>query len=154
MIPSKSETRVLLVVSVLAIASVGACASSTGGSRDLATTAQRAPADACPDSAVSRESGVATEPKLLNARTVNRLMEDAYPDSLQQKGVGGRVLVLVAVGKDGTVQNVRLGGNPGVRPLNEAALRIARRMRFRPACSNHGPVAAIVPIPLDFQVHG
>lgn len=79
---------------------------------------------------------------------------DSIADSLEERGVGGRVLVLLAVAPDGSVRKARLASNPGVPALSQAALRVAKRMRFRLGCSNHGPVDAMLPMPLNFVPGG
>lgn len=141
----------LLICSSLFLA-VSGCATSPDSSGGATASSVSEARSACPEEAASLPDGQATDPVLLNRETVLRLMKRSYPDSLRDRGFDGRVLVFVSVGSDGSIEDLKLGSNPGIDALNQAAFRVALAMRFRPACSNEGPVSAVVPMPLGFRV--
>lgn len=75
-----------------------------------------------------------------------------YPALARKRGWQGRVLLAVAVGSDGSVQEVRVHGGSGHELLDEAALRAVRAWRFQPGSRGGEPVASLVQVPVHFQL--
>ncbi len=77
----------------------------------------------------------------------------AYPDSLRDRGVEGRVVVQVVVDSMGQAE-------PGTATVlqsthtgfNQAAIDFVNAARFRPARSHGRTVPAMVTVPIDFKV--
>lgn len=76
-----------------------------------------------------------------------------YPDMARDAGVEGRVLVLMLVGKDGHVLDVRVDPKHSVPMLDAAAIDCARSCVFKPALSNDHPVMVWVQRPFEFRLH-
>jgi protein TonB len=73
-----------------------------------------------------------------------------YPESARQAGVDGTVLVQALVGRDGLIADAVVMRGP--RPLYDAALDAVWQWVFKPALSNHKPVAVWVAIPVKFSL--
>lgn len=75
-------------------------------------------------------------------------------DALRAVGAGleAQVVLLVRVGDQGEVREVEIAESSGVESLDDAALWIGRQMRFDPARYQGEPVAALVRLPLTFDV--
>ena len=71
-----------------------------------------------------------------------------YPKIAQEAGVEGQVLLLVLVGKDGQVKEVRV--QKGIPMLNDSAVQAAKKASFKPALQNNKPVAVWVALPIKF----
>jgi protein TonB len=76
-----------------------------------------------------------------------------YPDMARDAGVEGRVVVLMLVGKDGHVLDVRVDPKHSVPMLDAAALDCARSCVFKPALSSDHPVMVWVQRPFEFRLH-
>ena len=78
----------------------------------------------------------------------------AYPDSLKQRGIGGRVVLEVVVDTNGRVMPdrivVRASPHAG---FTEAAITAARHCRFEPARLGRVAVRKIAEITQDYSVH-
>lgn len=77
----------------------------------------------------------------------------AYPDSLREQGIEGRVTVQVVVDTTGSVEPgsavVVQSPNAG---FNQAALAFVYTAHFRPATRHGHPVRAVVEVPIDFKL--
>lgn len=95
---------------------------------------------------------VEEKPLLDNARDVARLLDRNYPEALSEAGVAGQVMLQLIVDENG---RVRPGSARVVSASHEeftaATLRIAERMRFRPARVEGRPVAVMVTLPIDWK---
>jgi TonB family protein len=91
-------------------------------------------------------------PELENERDVRRILEREYPALLRRSGIGGVVVVWAFVGLDGAVEEVEIRESSGYDGMDAAALRVAGRMRFRPAMNRDRTVAVWVSIPITFRV--
>lgn len=69
---------------------------------------------------------------------VTRRTDPIYPPIAKSVGTAGTVQLEVSVGKDGSVQGVRVLGGP--RLLEEAAADAVKRWKFRPYTINNQPV--------------
>jgi TonB family protein len=76
--------------------------------------------------------------------------EPEYPSIARSAGVEGTVTLLVLVGEDGNVAEVRVSGGPDL--FHDAAVAAVKQARFRPALSRQRPVAAWVLLPIKFAL--
>ena len=67
-----------------------------------------------------------------NRDEVKRAIRSQYPDRLREAGVGGVAHVLVHVESDGTVSDALVQSSAGRTALDEAAVDVARQIRFAP----------------------
>jgi TonB family protein len=75
-----------------------------------------------------------------------------YPPLARQRGIGGKVVILVLVDEEGKVSEARL--QQGLAPksgINEAILDALRRSRFRPATKNGIPVKMWRPVVVEVK---
>ncbi len=93
-------------------------------------------------------------PNLINEEEVQQAIDDEYPALLRDAGIGGTVHVQIFVDVAGVVQNAVVGRSSGHDPLDEAALRAARVMRFTPALDVDEPVPVWIAIPITFIADG
>ena len=93
-------------------------------------------------------------PNLTNEEEVQQAIDDEYPALLRDAGIGGTVHVQIFVDTAGVVQNAVVGRSSGHGPLDEAALRAARVMRFTPALDVDEPVPVWIAIPITFIADG
>lgn len=79
---------------------------------------------------------------------------DEVTDALRAVGSGleARVVLLLNVDEKGRVTEVRIGRSSGDEGLDDAARWVGERMRFSPAMYEGEPVAALVEIPVTFDV--
>jgi protein TonB len=91
-----------------------------------------------------------TAPRLKNVDEAGRALEREYPPMLRDAGVGGRVEVWIRLDETGALQDVRVSVSSGHQGLDEAALRVARTMRFDPAMNRDKRVPVWVSIPITF----
>lgn len=74
-----------------------------------------------------------------------------YPDFAQKAGIEGRVFVRFVVNKEGNVENPTV--TRGVhRLLNEEALRVVKKMKFRPGKQRDRPVKVQMTLPVNFKL--
>jgi protein TonB len=116
--------------------------------------------EAAPESAPPAESTETAEPEyvpvdvppvLTNAEEVRELLQELYPASLKEEGVGGTVTVWMWVDEAGTVTETRMQKSSGHDALDEAAQQIAASMIFTPAENKGGPVSVWVAQPIEFR---
>jgi protein TonB len=83
---------------------------------------------------------------------VARLLDRNYPEALSAAGVSGQVLLELVVDENGRVRpgSVRVV-SASHEEFTAATLRIAERMRFRPARVDDRPVAVKVTLPIDWK---
>lgn len=67
-------------------------------------------------------------------------------------GLEAQVVLLVHVGREGEVREVRIQRGSGDDGLDEAAIWVGERMRFQPAKYEGRPVSAWVTVPVTFDV--
>ena len=73
-----------------------------------------------------------------------------YPLELACAGLGGQVILVLTVGADGTLQEVRTERTSRRNSLDAAAVAAVRTWRFRPATVRGKPVAAKIRVPVTF----
>ena len=93
-------------------------------------------------------------PNLINEEEVQQAIDDEYPPLLRDARIGGTVHVQIFVDVAGVVQNAVVGRSSGHDPLDEAALRAARVMRFTPALDVDELVPVWIAIPITFIADG
>jgi protein TonB len=90
-------------------------------------------------------------PMLTNADDVRDLLQEVYPATLKDEGVGGRVVLWMQVDETGTVTESRIQESSGHEALDEAAKEIAASMQFTPAENKGDPVSVWIAQPIDFR---
>jgi protein TonB len=128
---------------------LAACAASGSGAPGAATSPGLAAEDT---TAALEEREVEDAPELLFRDQVGRDIVREYPESLRQSGVEGTVVLRMRVNVRGGTNSVSIARSSGYPQLDEAARGVARRMRFKPAQLNGGPVASWVTLPVDFRI--
>ena len=91
------------------------------------------------------------EPSLTNRSEFGRALERAYPATLKDAGMGGRVVLWVFIARNGTVGDVRIYKSSGYTALDEAAEGVMRTARFSPAENRGESVPVWVALPVTFQ---
>ena len=108
-----------------------------------------------PDSGTYELSALDTPPELLNRDEVAAALQRNYPPLLRDAGVGGRVMLRYRITRAGDVD---AGSVEVLESTHDdftvAALRVAKRMRFRPGRYNGSPVPVWVSQPITFQPGG
>ncbi|EQD26376.1 protein containing TonB [mine drainage metagenome] len=64
----------------------------------------------------------------------------------------GTVYLLVLVGPDGSVQDVKVDQSSGYRDLDRAAIEAARKWKFNPGSRDGKPVGGWVKVPVQFKL--
>jgi len=83
-----------------------------------------------------------------SAETPEKMNLPAYPAEALENNEQGRITLHATISKDGTLQNVRLVGEPSI--LSNAALRAVKTWRYHPHIENGIPVDAETQITIDF----
>jgi TonB family protein len=91
-------------------------------------------------------------PTLLNRDEVASALESEYPPLLRNAGVEGTVNVWFHIGEDGRILATQVQESSGHEALDEAALRVAKQVRFSPALDQAEPVPVWVALPISFKV--
>lgn len=104
---------------------------------------------------VTLEAGSADRPPVLvNGEIVAHTLERTYPRELAARGIGGTVRMRFQIDADGHVAPETVRVLWATRPeFIEAALAMARRLRFRPAKVGGRPVAVWATVPLSFSMN-
>ncbi|MEO5595756.1 MAG: energy transducer TonB [Lysobacteraceae bacterium] len=77
-----------------------------------------------------------------------------YPRDALRNGEQGVVNLLIVVGADGIVDDVRVVGRSGSRSLDRAAVDAIRDWDFQPATQGGMPVPATLELPIEFTLNG
>jgi protein TonB len=80
-------------------------------------------------------------------------VQDYYPDASRRAGEEGRATVKICVNATGKIDSVDIVTTTGHPLLDEAALKVARAFRFKPATSEGKPVASCPSLPVKFELH-
>ncbi|HTT04920.1 MAG TPA: energy transducer TonB, partial [Steroidobacteraceae bacterium] len=97
---------------------------------------------------------VAPVPKVQPRPTFIPDVNDYYPDSSRRNNEEGRALVNVCVDTRGRVATVKVSSSTGHPMLDEAALKVAKAFRFKPATQGGKPVDDCVSLPVKFVLTG
>ena len=90
-------------------------------------------------------------PEITNREEVTDLLMSEYPAALREAGIGGGAVVWFLVSAGGMVEDTRVSQTSGQTQFNEAALRVARAIRFTPAMNRDEPVAVWIEVPITFR---
>ncbi|HXY52451.1 MAG TPA: TonB family protein [Terriglobales bacterium] len=127
--------------------------------------APRKPAPPVSDAALVKKQPVATtkpvprpgekpmdqiDPEIAEQFVLDRV-EPEYPEGARQKRIQGMVVLLAQVGKDGSVQDLKvLSGNP---ELVDAAVAAVRQWKYTPYTKANKPVPFQTRVTLSFALH-
>lgn len=92
-------------------------------------------------------------PELSNRSAAERLLRQNYPPLLRDSGLTGRTVVTMIIDAEGRVE----AGSVSVvetshESFRDPAVKVAERMRFRPARLNGRAVPVIVTIPIEWKL--
>ena len=90
-------------------------------------------------------------PELLNGPEVSAALQRFYPPLLRSADVGGMVKLWFYIDAKGNVARVLLKSSSGHAALDDAALKVAEVMRFKPAKNRDELVAVWVDMPIIFR---
>jgi TonB family protein len=90
-------------------------------------------------------------PELINRGEVQQALVRNYPPLLRDAGIGGNPTVHFFIDQTGEVRRLLLSRSSGYPALDEAALAVAKVMRFSPAQNRDRDVAVWVEIPIIFS---
>lgn len=91
-------------------------------------------------------------PRVTNRSEVAAAVERAYPPALRAARIGGTAQVWLFIDETGQIQTVLLRESSGHPLLDEAALNVARLVRFTPPYNKDKPVPVWISIPISFVV--
>lgn len=131
------------------LASAALLGCSTGG----APPPEAPPVTVHPDSAYQVEA-LTEKPELANRRETARALEELYPATLRDRGLGGVVVLDLVLDAAGRVEEARVEKSSGYVDLDRAGRDAALRMRFTPGRIGDTPVRARMTLPLTFQTRG
>lgn len=80
-------------------------------------------------------------------------VQDYYPDASRRAGEEGRATVKICVNATGKIDSAEIANSTGHPLLDEAALKVAKAFRFKPATSEGKPVASCPSLPVKFELH-
>jgi len=90
-------------------------------------------------------------PQLVNREEVRVSLENNFPVAKRNQGGDWATSVWLYIRDDGVVERIRINESSGDPVMDEAALRVARVMRFSPAENRGEPVPVWVSIPVTFR---
>jgi len=93
---------------------------------------------------------VDTEPKLTNGDEMQKLLSEQYPADLREAGISGSIDLFMFIDASGTVTEVRPFGPRQQIQFEQAAERIARSMKFRPAEYGGRPIGVWIIQKIEF----
>ena len=82
------------------------------------------------------------------------LVPPVYPKDAEKKGIEGEVIMRILVTEKGTVDEVEIAQSSGFPSMDEAAVRAAKRNRFRPAIQDGQRVAMWINWSTQFTLTG
>ena len=90
-------------------------------------------------------------PELIDRDAAVRAIQEHYPVSLQEQGVGGLITVRAWVTAEGAADDVQITSGAGVPELDQVALNVVPTLGFRPARRAGVPVGTWVQFDLLFK---
>ncbi len=91
-------------------------------------------------------------PEIRNRSEVQAALMREYPPILRDAGIGGTVEVWLFISEEGRVLDSRVSKSSGQVQFDEAALRVAKVVRFSPALNRDQIVQVWIQLPITFQV--
>jgi periplasmic protein TonB len=79
---------------------------------------------------------------------------DYYPEQARREGQEGRPQVKLCIGANGKLISAEVANSSGFPLLDEAAIKMAKNMRFKAATSEGKPVESCSTLPVKFELHG
>lgn len=107
------------------------------------------------------ETPFSVRAELVNTLDVQRALVREYPAELRDRQIGGTVVLDVLIDESGNVVRTLVAeptdqrpttGSSGLPALDQAALNVARNMRFTPAKNDDVVVPVWVQFPISFRV--
>ena len=83
----------------------------------------------------------------------NNQIKPRYPPQAMRQRHEGTVTLLVLVGVDGSVKDVKVEKSSGYRELDRAAMDAVRRWRFNPEKKNGKVVEGYARVPVNFSLN-
>jgi TonB family protein len=77
--------------------------------------------------------GLVRKLTLTNPDEIRRELQEDYPPLLRDAGIGGTATVWAYVDETGRITKLQLDQSSGYEALDQAAMRVAARLRFEPA---------------------
>lgn len=90
-------------------------------------------------------------PQLLNREEVRVSLENNFPVAKREEGGDWVTTVWLYIRDDGVVERIQINDSSGDPVMDEAALRVARVMRFSPAENRGERVSVWVSMPIAFR---
>jgi len=81
-------------------------------------------------------------------------VHDYYPEQARRDGQEGRAQVKVCVGANGKIVSAETATTSGFPALDEAAIKVAKAARFKPATTEGKAVDSCATLPVKFELHG
>ena len=91
------------------------------------------------------------KPELQNREEVGRALVEAYPPLLRGAGIGGTSLVWLLVDETGAVQKSLIKTSSDRPELDDAAIKVAMKMKFSPARNREAAVPVWIVLPIVFK---
>ncbi len=92
-------------------------------------------------------------PRLNNRTEVASFLNRSYPMSLQEAKIEGSVILWIYIDELGRVQRTVLSESSGYTQLDEAAMKVAEIMEFRPAFNRDKKTPVWISQPMHFALH-
>jgi protein TonB len=86
-----------------------------------------------------------------DADSLQRAIKKANSEVSQKRGETGRVLLHVLIGVDGAAHKVEVKQSSGFERFDQAATRIAQRIRYRPGKKDGQAEAMWIALPILFE---
>jgi len=80
-------------------------------------------------------------------------VQPQYPSSLKKQGKEGRVLIELVIDANGGIVSARVKSSSGYKAMDEAALKAAKKTKFKPASKGGKAVKAKVIYPISFKLN-
>lgn len=142
-----------LLLAGLVASSFTACASAA--SPVAASNTSEAPLPAAQECRFPDDAPVFTyRPELINVEAVSRALEAEFPRSRRDEGGVWTTVAWILVEGDGRPTEFEINRSSGDSRMDEAALEVARMMRFSPAENRGERVCSWVSIPITFRSRG
>ena|SRR5687768_577641 len=121
----------------------------------LACSASAGPTEACrgvTPTGDPAEIPYTVRPEIQNAALITRELQRAYPEALRRTGVSRTVHVWLLVSTKGRVDVAQVREPSGETSLDQAAVKVAKRMRFSPGTYRDCALPMWVRFPLLFSI--
>lgn len=90
-------------------------------------------------------------PEMLDREAAEAMLQAAYPESLQRRGIGGIVRVRMWVDDTGRASDASVSESSGVGELDRIARLVAPSFRFMPGLQEGRPVGTWIEFPVLFE---